>query len=130
MHGQAEVIPMATTKPWTRWQDWLVVLLGVVAALAPLVVTVSTAAAWTLVVFGVLIAAAGLWSLAMPGSVVSEYFHLGLGVLLFVSPWVLGYTDLTGAAWTSWVVGALAVAAGAVALPEANTTHRGLAGQH
>lgn len=121
---------MATTKPWTRWQDWLVVLLGVVAALAPLVVTVSTAAAWTLVVFGVLIAAVGLWSLAMPGSVVSEYFHLGLGVLLFVSPWVLGYTDLTGAAWTSWVVGVLAVAAGAAALPEANTAHRGLAGQH
>lgn len=29
----------------------------------------------------------------MPGSVASEYVHIGLGVLLFISPWVLGYTE-------------------------------------
>jgi hypothetical protein len=32
-----------------------------------------------------------------------------LGVLLFVSPWVVGYTEATGAAWTSWLVGVVVV---------------------
>jgi hypothetical protein len=32
-----------------------------------------------------------------------------LGVLLFLAPWVVGYAGLTGAAWTSWLVGALVI---------------------
>ncbi|MGH3939032.1 MAG: TetR/AcrR family transcriptional regulator [Pseudonocardiaceae bacterium] len=35
----------------------------------------------------------------------------------FISPWALGYADLNGAAWTSWVVGVLAVVVGASAIP-------------
>jgi uncharacterized membrane protein HdeD (DUF308 family) len=66
----------------------------------------------------------------LPGSMTSEYGHMLLGVLLFISPWVLGYTALMGASWTSWIVGVLAVIAGAAALPEANAVHRGVAGQH
>jgi VIT1/CCC1 family predicted Fe2+/Mn2+ transporter len=31
------------------------------------------------------------------------------GVLLFVAPWVVGYAGLTGAAWTSWLVGVIVV---------------------
>lgn len=118
------------SKGWIRWQDWAAVVIGVVAALSFLWVATSTDAFWTLVVFGVLLAASGLWSLAMPASVSSEYVHIGLGVLLFVSPWVMGFTDLTGAAWTAWVIGVLAVAAGAAAVPVATTAHRGLAGSH
>ncbi len=117
-------------KRWMRWQDWGAVVLGVVAALSVLWVPTSTVALWSLVVFGVLLVLSGLWSLAMPGSVTSEYVHIGLGVLLFISPWVLSYTDLNGAAWTSWVIGVLAVAVGAAAVPVATTTHRGIAGQH
>jgi len=73
--------------------------------LTPIVVTTSTAALWTLIVFGVLFAATALWSLASPGSVASEYVHVALGVLLFISPWVFAYSGLGGAAWTSWVAG-------------------------
>jgi len=75
------------------------------------------------------IAAAGLWSLAQPDSVASEYLHAVLGALLLISPWVLSYSDLTGAAWTSWVAGALTIVVGLAALPAANAEHRGLAGQ-
>ncbi|MGH4013403.1 MAG: SPW repeat domain-containing protein [Pseudonocardiaceae bacterium] len=117
-------------KQWMRWQDWGAVVLAVVAGLSVLWLETSDAAAWTLLGFGVLLLASGLWSLAMPGSVASEYVHIALGVLLFISPWVLGYADLVGAAWTSWVIGALAVLVGAAAVPVATTTHRGVAGQH
>jgi uncharacterized membrane protein HdeD (DUF308 family) len=115
------------TRTWQRWQDWAAVVIGVLTALSPIVVRTDTAALWTLIVFGVLIAAGGLWSLAQPGSVASEYVHAVLGVLLFISPWVFGYADMAGAAWTSWVAGVLTVAVGLAALPEAQAEHRGLA---
>jgi uncharacterized membrane protein HdeD (DUF308 family) len=119
-----------TTRSWHRWQDWAALVIGVLTALAPIVVATTTAALWTLIAFGVLIAATALWSLARPGSVASEYVHVALGVLLFVSPWVFAYADLTGAAWTSWVAGVLTVAVGLAALPAATADHRAVAGQH
>lgn len=119
-----------TTKAWHRWQDWAALVIGVLTALSPIVVATNVAAIWTLIVFGVLIALAGLWSLAAPGSVASEYVHVVLGVLLFIAPWVLGYAAFGGASWTSWIAGVLAVVVGAVAVPEATTEHRGLVGQH
>jgi hypothetical protein len=112
-------------KAWTRWQDWVALVIGVLVALSPIVVTVGTAAAWTLVVLGVVLALTGLWSLAQPGSVASEYGHGVLGVLLFVAPWVMGYSDLAGASWTSWVGGALAVLVAATALKAATVAHQG-----
>ncbi len=118
------------TKQWMRWQDWGAVVLGIVAGLSVLWTETSDAAFWSLLVFGVLLLASGLWSLALPGSVASEYVHIGLGALFFISPWVLGYADLAGASWTSWVIGVLAVVVGAAAVPVATTVHRGMAGQH
>jgi len=120
-------------KAWTRWQDWAEVVLGVVVLLAPIVVDTSTGAMWAMIVLGALIAIDGLASLAAPAMVYGEWFQMVLGVLLFISPFVIGYTDLTGAAWTSWIAGVLTVAAGAIALPAANSAHSGrsgLAGQH
>jgi hypothetical protein len=119
-----------TSKAWTRWQDWAALVIGVLTALSPLVVATSTRALWALVVLGVLIAATALWSLTSPGSVYSEYAHIVFGVLLFISPWVLTYSDLSGASWTSWVAGVLAVVVGATAVPAATHEHRSIAGQH
>lgn len=118
------------TQTWHRWQDWAALVIGVLTALAPIVVATSMAAMWTMIVFGALIALAALWSLATPDSVASEYVHIALGVLLFISPWVMGFAAMTGAAWTAWIAGVLAVAAGAAALPEATAEHRSIAGQH
>ncbi|KAA2259464.1 hypothetical protein F0L68_21245 [Solihabitans fulvus] len=118
------------TKPWTRMQDWAEVVLGLVAVLTPLWMDTSTKAMWTMIVIGALIAIDGLVSLAMPAMVISEGVQLVLGALLFISPWVMGYTSMTGASWTSWIVGVLTVAAGAIALPAANSAHQGLAGSH
>jgi SPW repeat len=119
-----------STKVWTRWQDWAQVVLGAVAALSTIWVDTSTKTAWTMVVLGVLIAIDGLWSLAAPGTVASEGIEVVLGVLLFISPWVMGYTALTGASWFSWVIGVLTVVVGVTALPAANSAHTRLTGQH
>jgi hypothetical protein len=52
---------------------------------------------------------------------------------MFISPWVMSYTDFNGISWSSWIIGALTVIAGAAALPVAQAAHRagsGVAGQH
>lgn len=118
------------TKAWSRWEDWGAVVLGVVTALSPILLSTSTAARTTMIVLGVLTVAVGLWSLAQPGMMATEYITLALGVLLFISPWVMSYTAFTGAAWTSWVIGVLEVAVAAVAVPAATAAHRGLTAQH
>lgn len=120
----------STVKPWVRWQDWVAVVLGVYLILGTMWTATNGAAMSAMIVLGALLVIASVWSLAMPGSMTSEYSHMLLGVLLFISPWVLGYTGFMGASWTSWIVGVLAVIAGAAALPEANAAHRGIAGQH
>ncbi len=53
-----------------------------------------------------------------------------LGVLLFLAPWVLGFTAFGGASWTAWIAGVLTIVVGAAALPEANAEHRGALGAH
>ncbi|HEV7647890.1 MAG TPA: SPW repeat protein [Actinophytocola sp.] len=120
-------------RPWTRPYDWAEVVLGVVAALSTIWMDTDNAAMWTMIVLGVLVALDGLASLAAPGQVYGEGIQIVLGVLMFISPWVMSYTELNGISWTSWIIGALTVIAGAAALPVAQAAHRagsGVAGQH
>lgn len=119
-----------STRAWTRWQDWALVVFGLVGALSTIWVDTTTTAMWTLIILGALVAIDGLWSLAAPGMVASEGVEVVLGVLLFIAPWVLGYTALTTASWFSWVVGALAIVVGGATLPVANSAHARLTGQH
>lgn len=118
-----------STRAWTRPCDWAEVVIGVVAALSPLWLSTNTTMVWTMVVLGALIAIDGLVSLAAPSMVYGEGVQIVLGALLFIAPWVMGYTAFNGASWTSWVGGALTIIAGAAAMPEANAAHR-TAGQH
>ena len=123
----------AAVRPWTRPYDWAEVVLGVVAVLSPLWMDTDNAAMWTMIILGALVALDGLASLAMPGMVYGEAVQIVLGVLMFLSPWVIGYTEFTGISWSSWIIGVLTVAVGAVALPVAQAAHRagqGMAGQH
>jgi len=118
-----------STRAWARPHDWAEVVIGVVAALSPLWLSTDNPAMWTMVILGALIALDGLVSLAMPGMVYGEGIQVALGVLLFIAPWVIGYTEFNGASWTSWIAGVLTVIAGAAAMPVANAAHR-TAGQH
>jgi hypothetical protein len=124
---------MIMTRAWTRWQDWVAVVLGLYTLLSPIWVHTAARVTLTLIILGAVLALTGLWSLAAPGAVASEYVHMVIGALLFISPWVMRFSgpNFIGAHWTAWIVGVLAVIVGAAALPEATATHRaGLAGQH
>jgi uncharacterized membrane protein HdeD (DUF308 family) len=113
-------------RPWTRLQDVGVLIAGLYAALSPIWVgtTGERGAFWALIALGALLAIAALVSLAMPGVVATEWLTVLFGVLLFVAPWVLTYTDRVGASWTSWVVGVVAVVLGGSAIPTSNRVHR------
>jgi SPW repeat-containing protein len=117
-------------RTWTRWQDWVALAAGVVAALAPLVTDTSTRATWTMVVMGVLIVAAAVYSLALPGDVIAEGSHAVLGALLLISPWAMGFTQLDGLAWTAWVTGAVTLVVGVLGYPQANRLHHRLVASH
>lgn len=113
-------------RPWTRLQDWGILLAGLYAALSPIWVSTTGErdAFWALIVLGALMAVAALFSLALPGVVATEWLAVLFGVLLFVAPWVLTYTDRMGASWTSWVVGVIAVVLGGLSVPVSNRIHR------
>ena len=115
-------------KSFGRWQDLVVGVAGVYTALSPLWTDQGRGSAATLVVFGVLLVLAAAWSLAQPGAVSSEYVHTALGVLLFISPWVFGYSALAGASWTSLIVGVIAAALGLWAVPESTKAHQAAVG--
>lgn len=117
---------MRSMRPGTRLQDFAALVAGLYAALSPIWVSTTgeRGAFWALIVLGALIAVTALVALAMPGIVATEWLTVLFGVLLFVAPWVLGYTDRVGASWTSWVIGVIAVALGGSAVPMSNRTHQ------
>ena len=45
-----------------------------------------------------------------------DYAGVVLGVLLFLSPWIIGYTAMTAAAASAWVIGVATVVFFAIAL--------------
>jgi hypothetical protein len=77
-----------------------------------------------LIVLGVLMIIAALWSLAAPGLVWMEWVVAVLGALLFISPWVAAYTDNMGAAWTAWICGGVGIVTGLWSLQPALRSRR------
>jgi hypothetical protein len=115
-------------QPWTHLQDWVTLLAGVYTATSPLVLsTIDMTGEGKVVVamitLGALLVISSIVSLARPNVTAATWATTLLGVLLFVAPWVVGYTGVTGAAWTSWIVGVLVVV---VSLTVGRTGNRGL----
>jgi hypothetical protein len=96
---------------WRRWQDWVVVGLGVITFLTPFVFgeTAQTVAASTAYALGVLIALAGLLNAATRQAGGLELIPAVLAVILFVSPWAFGFTAVTALAWAAWIIAILIV---------------------
>jgi hypothetical protein len=112
-------------KKWTRWEDWVAIAAGLVAALSTLFVPAMGASVAMMVTLGVLLIISGVVNLAYPGLVAMEYVQGALGLLLIISPWIGGYADATtfGAAWLSWICGAVAVVAAALAIRPSMQAH-------
>lgn len=91
-----------------RWQDRVGLVLGILLILAPWVVGFSgmaaaAASAWvigvaTVVFFGIALAKPGQWE---------EWVNLVLAIVLLLSPFVLGFTGVAGAAWSHWILAIL-----------------------
>ncbi|MEU7631620.1 SPW repeat protein [Nocardia sp. NPDC049220] len=101
----------------SRTQDLLAVVLGIFAALSPIWVKTTDNARWSLIVLGVLIALAGLAQMYRPAMAATDYAMGLFGVLLFISPWVLNFTEYRGASWTAWIVGIVTAVVAVAALP-------------
>ncbi|MEC3919467.1 SPW repeat protein [Nocardia sp. CDC160] len=102
----------------SRAEQAVTVVLGAVAALSPIWVAHSSRALWTLVVLGVLIALAGLSQLADRASGWTGRALGVLGVLMFISPWVMNFHSYSNASWVAWIVGALTVVVALAEMPE------------
>jgi membrane associated rhomboid family serine protease len=103
-------------KRWVRWQDWVAGLAGLYTVLATLWTRQGGASTALMIVFGLLLVAAAVVDLAMPGLPGVEWAQLVLAVLLFLAPWFGAYADRTGAAWTSWIMGLIAAVVSAIAI--------------
>lgn len=110
-------------QKWTRWQDWVALIAGVYAFLSPIWTDTSTTATWTMIVLGVVTALVSLWSLSMPADRNSEVAHVVMGVLLFISPWVMGFDGIEAMASTAWIVGIVTFVVGAWGWLESNHLH-------
>ncbi len=91
---------------------WVVGLVGLLFVVAPYVLgyTANTNALWTSLVLGALAAIAAGYKAIVKDAANWEYWAAGIvGVAAIVAPFVLGFTALTVALWTSLVIGAALV---------------------
>lgn len=109
---------------WTRPQDWLSLIAGGYLALSPLWVSIDSTGTWAMVVIGAAIGVMALIALAAPGAYIDEWMTALAGAVAFVAPWVFTYTDAKGAAWTTWIAGAVTVLAALAAVPASRSVYR------
>jgi len=81
----------------------------------------------TMITLGVITAALALASLYRPGVVAIDSLIALAGLLFVVSPWVMDFnTGFTALAWTAWIVGGVALVAGAAEFRLDRSEHRGM----
>lgn len=110
-------------KKWNRWQDWVTVAAGIFAAVSVLWTEQEGMSTTLMVIFGALLVASGLVNLAMPGTPVMEWVQAALAAGLILSPWIGSYAATTGAAWISWIAGAVALIVTAAAIKPSTEGH-------
>lgn len=100
---------MQAMKAWSRWQDWVNVVLGLWLFVSPWLLGVSgvESASRTAWVLGALVVAAALWALASPQSVYAEACNAVLGLAALVAPWVVGFSDLGVTVWSFFISGVI-----------------------
>lgn len=99
--------------------DWINLLLGVWLIITPWIVgaAASTTGTTVLVIMGFALVISSAWALYRVEERAPEWWNLGLGVLLFVLPWIFSYTAMVSNAWTSWIVGAVVALLALITMP-------------
>src|ERR1700682_2135562 len=98
---------------WKRWQGYTAMAAGVLLFISPCVFgeTSASVAAGSAYALGVLLFLSGILAAAMPEGRDLELVPAIVGVVTFVSPWVLGFAGVSAIAWTAWVLGIVTVLA-------------------
>lgn len=111
-------------KKWTRWQDWTVVAAGAYAALSVLWTFQTETSTPLMVTLGALLIVGGATNLAMPGLPAAEWAQAVLALALLLAPWIGNFTSATGAAWSAWIPGAVALVVTALAIRPSRDEYR------
>ena len=111
-------------KNWARWQDYVVVAVGIYTAFSVLWTPQGGMSTGLMVIAGGFLFVSGVVNLAMPGLPAAEWAQIVFGLFLFLSPWIGSYTEQTAASWTCWIGGAIVVAVSASAIkPSIERSH-------
>ena len=120
---------------WMRPQGLAALIAGIYAALSPIWTTTpsdTSKATYTMITLGVITAALALFDLALPDRMIFKGLIALMGLLFGLSPWVMGFsTGFAALAWTAWIVGIVALVAGAADIQMTRTEQRhGVAAHH
>lgn len=107
-----------------HWQDVLLLIAGIYSFLSPIWTATTSKATTTMIVLGIVTALAALAELLRADVLPLEGLTVVLGVLFFISPWVLGFSDLRAMSWTAWIVGVVTFVIGAADVQLTRTHHR------
>lgn len=103
-----------------HWQDWVNVILAIWLFLSPWILQFMSRvsepagispysmsrASWNAWVLGVIIFLVAISALSRL-QLWQEWVNLLLGIWVFISPWVLGFSRAMAPSWDHWVVGVL-----------------------
>jgi uncharacterized membrane protein HdeD (DUF308 family) len=105
---------------WRRWQDYATMVFGVLLFISPLVFgeTSQQVATISAYVLGILLFVSGIITAATREARRSPILNVPgvAAVLTFLAPWVLGFSGVTGIAWTAWALAILTILVGATFL--------------
>jgi uncharacterized membrane protein HdeD (DUF308 family) len=102
---------------WKRWQDYATMAFGVLLFISPFVFAETSQRVATLsaYVLGVLLFLSGIAAAANREDRQSLILNAPgiVAVVTFIAPFVLGFTGVTGIAWSAWVLAVATVVVGA-----------------
>ena len=102
-------------RSWSTWPNWINIGLGLYLALSPLWIDIVDRAAW-FTILGALIVLIGLWGAKTGSSALSQWVQIVMGILTFVTPWMVFRVPWVPEAastvvtdWTAWIIGVLVI---------------------
>lgn len=112
-------------RSWKRWEDWAVVVVGLVMALTPLWSESIGNSVPLLITTGVLLFAVGMVNLAGPNLYGIEVGQLLAAMVALILPGLGTFAGMNVPAMTAWIGGGIALVATLLAMkPSLATSHK------